>query len=160
MSWWTHILLEALSREGRNFARIIKHYWHHWRVIIPKNLKTHALQFWPEKVAILTYLCKFLGSYMDTRALKSKTIKAMESLKPKDSRIEVKTKHDRRFIYPTSTRTILSKNNLYSRDNLLHSWWWHWSCIKMSRGSVFQVLNELLKIPTEVSTIINANQST
>ena len=65
---WTHILTEAFSREGRDFSWVVKHNWHNWRIIIPHDLKTHFLQFWPEEVTVLPNSCKFLSSWKGAKA--------------------------------------------------------------------------------------------
>lgn len=65
----TYIMLETFTRKSRDFCWIVQHYGHYRRIIIPKNLETHLLQLWPEKIAVFTYSCKFLCPCIDNKTL-------------------------------------------------------------------------------------------
>lgn len=68
-----YILFETFPWKSGYFCRIVEHDGHHRRIIVPKDFKTHLLQFWSEKIAIFTNACQFLSPYNNKVALKIST---------------------------------------------------------------------------------------
>lgn len=151
----TYVVLKALPWESRDFGRIVKHNRHYWGIIIPKNFKSHFLQFRPKKVAVFSYSSKFLGTYMETEAFKLQQEWSYRDLKNSNLKLNTVGKVSTQ----TSTRTILPKDDLYGRYNLFCRRWWYWSCIKMRRASILQVLNKFLKIKQKFQPHLNIHQT-